>query len=214
MKDEQVITLILTIVIGVGVLLQAGVLLGMLVALLKTREKLHALTSRLEEHAVPMLATSRSLLEDLSPKVKIITANLVDTSATLRSQAEQVKTAVEDISARTRQQTSRVDGMVTTTLNSIAEASSALERGIAVPLRQVNGVLNGLRVGLETLRSKTTPESSRPSVRPTPPAAPSSVRSTASPFATSPAEVTHEEASAAAARFVRDRAAATSGDRR
>jgi methyl-accepting chemotaxis protein len=211
--DAQTVTLIFTIVTGVGVLLQAFVLLGMFFALKQTQKKVHALSESIEDHVLPLVASSRGLIDDLSPKLKIITANLVDASATLRSQSEQVKSVVDDISSRTRQQTARVDGMVTSALNSINQATAAVERTIAVPLRQVNSVLNGLRAGIEALKGKDPQPAVRTAPR-TPPPAPPPVRPVATAPAPASSGITPEEASAAAARFVRDRAAASSGDLR
>jgi len=223
--DAQIVTLVFTIVTGVGVLLQAGVLLGMFIALRQTQKRVHALTEKIEDHVLPLTVHSRELLTDLTPKIRTITANLVEASATLRSQTEQVKTVVDDISSRTRQQTARVDGIVTSTLNSLQSATSAIERGIAAPLRQVSGVLNGLRAGLETLSGKDARPVAKPAPRasqppPPQPVAPPVVSTTpvaATPVTPRPfvnaSDLTPEEASAAAARFVRDRAAAAS-DRR
>jgi hypothetical protein len=221
--DAQVVTLVFTIVTGVGVLLQACVLLGMFLALRETQKKVHALTDKIEDHVLPVISHSRGMLEDFSPKLKIITSNLVEASATLRSQTEQVKIVVEDISKRTRQQTARVDGMVTGALNTINQATTAVERGIAGPLRQVSSMLNGLRAGIDTLKSGPKTTAPSPTRKPAPPVAPPIPRpASTAPAASTPmpvsssviSDTTPEEASAAAARFVRDRAAATSSDRR
>ncbi len=155
-NDAQTVTLIFTIVTGIGVLLQAGILFGMFLAVRETQKKLHGLTDRLEEHVLPMVSTTRGMVEDLSPKLKIITGNLVDASGTMRAQAENVSHVVSDMSTRTRKQTARVDTMITGTLNSIGNASATLEKSIAAPLRQVNGVLAGLRAGIESLSASRT----------------------------------------------------------
>lgn len=247
--DTQIVELVFTIVTGIGVLLQAGVLLGMFLGLRETQKKIHALTEKIEDHVLPLMQNSRGLMEDLTPQVKKIASNLVDVSNTLKTQTENVKTVVEDVTERTRKQTARADGMVTGALNSIAHAGAAVERGISAPLRQVSGVLNGLRAGLDTLRVKESgvarpaaariPAPSRVSVAPAPTGSPlRSVTPTADtprPVATgsdtslqdavnrivanetrsaSITETTPEDASAAAARFVRDRAAAALNDRR
>ena len=46
--------------------------------------------------------------------------------------------------------------MVKGTLDHLTFAVQAIEHGIAVPVRQVNGILNGLRAGVEVLRKKDT----------------------------------------------------------
>ncbi len=210
--DAQTVTLIFTIVTGIGVLLQAAVLFGIALGLRETQKKLLGLTERLEEHIVPVISTSRGLLEDISPKVKTITSNLVDASGTLRAQAENVGHVVNDAAARTSRQTARVDSMISSTLNNIGNATAAVEKSIAGPLRQVNGVLAGLRAGIETLGA-------RPGQRPVKPTetrttagftASDSASTSGTPFrettpidSTAQAEITPE----AAARFVRDRVA-------
>jgi hypothetical protein len=48
-----------------------------------------------------------------------------------------------------------VDGMVKSTLDHLTLAVQALEHGVAVPVRQVNGIINGLRAGVDVMRKKT-----------------------------------------------------------
>jgi hypothetical protein len=45
--------------------------------------------------------------------------------------------------------------MVKGTLDHLTSAVQALEHGVAVPVRQVNGILNGLRAGVDVLRKKS-----------------------------------------------------------
>ena len=47
-----------------------------------------------------------------------------------------------------------MDGMVKGTLDHITLAVHAIEHGIAVPVRQVSGILNGLRAGVDVMRKK------------------------------------------------------------
>jgi hypothetical protein len=51
-------------------------------------------------------------------------------------------------------QADRVDEMVTGTLNSVANATEAVQKAVSGPVRQVGAVLNGLRAGLDVLRNK------------------------------------------------------------
>jgi hypothetical protein len=44
--------------------------------------------------------------------------------------------------------------MVKGTLDQLTFAVHAIEHGVAVPIRQVNGILNGLRAGVDVLRKK------------------------------------------------------------
>ncbi len=62
---------------------------------------------------------------------------------------------VSNVTDRAQVQASRVDGMVKVTLDQLTNAVHAIEQGVAVPVRQVNGILNGLRAGMDVMRSKT-----------------------------------------------------------
>jgi methyl-accepting chemotaxis protein len=146
--------IIFTAVTSIGVLLQAFVLLGIYLGIRKTTKKLEDLADEGSVHLLPTIAASRKIVEDLAPKIKTISTNLVETSNALREEAEQVRVAVDDVVGRTRGQAAKVDELLTGTLNGVAHAASSLQEGLAVPLRQLHGVLNGIRAGLDVLRQK------------------------------------------------------------
>ena len=52
--------------------------------------------------------------------------------------------------------------MVKGTLDQVTYAVHAVEAGIAAPVRQVSGILNGIRAGVEVLRKKTPGENLSP----------------------------------------------------
>jgi hypothetical protein len=151
------IYIIFTAVTSVGVLLQALILFGIYIGVRKSVRKITDLADEASVHLMPTIATSRKIVEDLAPKLKTISENLVATSTTLRREADHVRVAVDDVVDRTRGQAARVDEMLTGTLNGVAHATTTLQEGIAVPLRQITGVLNGIRAGFEVLRQKTPP---------------------------------------------------------
>lgn len=150
----QSVLIIFTAVTSVGVLLQALVLLAMFLGLRETQKKVTEVLTKINEHLVPALASSRSLLEEISPKVKIITTNLVETTTTIRAEVAHLSSTASEVADRSRAQAARVDGMVSETLDTVAHAAKTVENGIAAPIRQLHGVLNGVRAGLEVLRGK------------------------------------------------------------
>src|SRR5215467_1894836 len=157
MQTPQVIFIIFTVATSIGVLIQAFVLLAMFFAIKKTTGQLHELSDQLKQHLVPTLSTARNLVEDISPKVKVATSNLVEASSILRSQAEHINKTVNEVADVAQAQVARVDEMATAVLDGITQATAAVQHGISTPLRQVSGVLNGLRVGLDVLRKKDRP---------------------------------------------------------
>ena len=89
-------------------------------------------------------ASSRDILDDAAPKVKIITANFVETSETLKATSRTAKSAVEhcdatiaDANLRAQKQVARVDGMVTAALTTTAEVVEAVGQGLKVPAQRI-----------------------------------------------------------------------------
>ncbi len=152
--NDQLIYMIFTAVTALGVLLQAAVLLGIFLAVRKAATRVTDIAEESRTTLLPILATSRRVLEDVSPKIKVISDNLVQTTNMLRSQAAHVDDAVGDIVDKSRAQADRVDEMVSGTLNTIEHATEAIQHSISVPIRQIVGVLNGLRAGFDVLRKR------------------------------------------------------------
>ena len=146
--------IIFTGVTAAGVLLEAFVLLAMYIGLRQTTRKLHKATDELREHALPAIATARNLLEDISPKLKVASTNLVEASKSLRKQAEQVNATIEDLVNKTNAQAARVDGIVTASIDSAAHATEAVQQAFAVPVRQISALVAGLKAGFEVLMRK------------------------------------------------------------
>ncbi len=145
---------IFAIATAVGVLLQAGIMLGFFIAFVKLRGKLEAILTQVTDHALPLIESSKAMLQDLSPKVQTISGNVAEISEMLKHETVTIKTSVDDVLEKTRAQTARVDEMVSGTLDGISQASATIQQGIEVPLRHIHGIFNGLRAGFATLKSR------------------------------------------------------------
>src|SRR5579862_3938101 len=141
-QTQQIVWIIFTAVTSIGVLLQAFVLLAMFFAVKKAMDEAHELSDQLKQHLVPTIAIARNMIEDVSPKVKIATSNLVEASSILRSQAEHINKTVNEVADLAQTQIKRVDETATAVLDGLAQATAAVQHGIATPLKQVSGVLN------------------------------------------------------------------------
>jgi methyl-accepting chemotaxis protein len=143
-----------TIVTALAVLMQAFVLLGMLFAVKAAMRRVDEVTTKAQEHALPALETARTLLDEISPKLKIAAQNMMEVSETLKARSVTVSDAVDDLLKKAEVQVDRVDEMVTGTLDSIVHATATVQKAVATPVRQVSAVLNGLRAGLDVLRNR------------------------------------------------------------
>lgn len=153
-NSTQTLLVVFIAVAAVGIAMQAGFTVAIFIGARKTQKKVMTLADDVRLHALPAIMSSRELIQDLTPKLKSITENLMATTATLRSKAEQIGVVVGDVTERAHMQASRVDNIVKGTLDQLTVAVQAIEHGIAVPVRQVNGIINGLRAGVDVMRSK------------------------------------------------------------
>ena len=143
--------LVFTIAVVLGLMIQAGVFLVLFVASLRIIRKVDRVVDQLSSKSIPMLNQVQHILQDLTPKIAVISENLTKTSTTVREQVTHVNTTVDDVVDRSRAQVVRADEMVSAVLNSVVHATHTVHSGINAPVRQAQRVVNGLRVGLATL---------------------------------------------------------------
>jgi hypothetical protein len=137
--------------VAIAMVGQAVALIVMAVGAGKARKRGLEIAEDLRVKVMPIITGTHELIRDNSPKVKVITENFVETSHIIRSKAQEFDVTASDLNSKTRAQAARVDGMVTSVLNATAEISDSIQRGIKVPVREVTGMVNGLKAGLDVL---------------------------------------------------------------
>jgi hypothetical protein len=137
--------------VAVALVAQAIALIAMAVGAAKTRKRGLEIFEEIRAKVMPVLESSQGFIQETTPKIKIITDNLVETSHVVRAKAMEFDATASDLNLKTRAQVNRVDGMVTSVLNTTNDISETVTRGIKVPLREVSGLVNGLKAGIEVL---------------------------------------------------------------
>jgi hypothetical protein len=153
---------------------QAAVVVFVGVGLMKAQKEVMTHFIEIKSKAMPLIASSHTLVTDLTPEIKdisrkinAITEHVESIAALAKEKADEfaptlsaanmtvyhATETVNDANRKTRAQVSRVNGMVTTALDATARLGFAIEKGISVPGREVAGVLSGLKVGFDTLLS-------------------------------------------------------------
>jgi hypothetical protein len=139
---------------AVAVVLQLCLLIALAAFALQTRKQMQGLAKRVERDLLPIASSVRSLVEDTSPKVKLATDQLLEIVQTLRLQVLHVNQTLDQVVDKAQHQANRVDEIVTGVLDGVGHAAETLQRVVAVPARQFNGILSGLRVGFDVFRRK------------------------------------------------------------
>jgi hypothetical protein len=137
--------------VALAMAVQAGAVIVMAVGLVKVSKRGLEIAEELRTKIGPVLDTTQSVFHDAAPKVKIITENLVETTHMVRNKTRELDATASELNMKTRAQAARVDGMVTSVLNTTAEISETLQRAVKVPVREVAGLVNGFKAGVEVL---------------------------------------------------------------
>jgi uncharacterized protein YoxC len=152
------LAMIFLAIIAIALVVQAvGVVISGAFAA-KLLHRVDGIADMVEKKTGPILDKTNQMLHDLSPKVHSLTENAEQISYTVRTKVDELAATVSElnetvleINGRTRMQVVRVDGIVTDALIATEEISQTVQNGIKAPVRQIAGVIAGLRAGLETL---------------------------------------------------------------
>jgi len=138
---------------GIAVMLQAGILLAMYVAMRKTSARLEALATEVKSKVLPTVEQAQTMLTDLRPRLQVIAANLEETTSAVRSQVQRVDATVNDVVDRARLQVIRADELLSRTLDRVEQTSDMVHKTVISPVRQLSGLMQGITVALEFLLS-------------------------------------------------------------
>jgi endonuclease/exonuclease/phosphatase (EEP) superfamily protein YafD len=148
--DKLTIFVFLT---AVAILLQAGILAAMFIAMLQSVKRMEALAAEVKTKLLPTVEQVQFVMNELRPKLQIITDNLEETTTTVRDQIQRVDATVSDVVDRARLQVIRADELLTRTLDRVEQTSDIVHKTVISPVRQFSGIMQGITVGLEFLLS-------------------------------------------------------------
>jgi len=147
--DNLNILIAFTAVTAAAVVIQAGMLVGMYLAVRKTGAKLESLTAEVKTKVLPTADLVQSTLVDLRPKIETLVANVSESSTMVKGQLNRVDATVSDVLDRTRLQVIRADELLSRTLDKVEETTEVVHRTVVSPFRQLAGVVQGLSAGVE-----------------------------------------------------------------
>lgn len=149
-------------IIAAALLLQAiGLVVGGIWGA-KLFHKLNHISDTMEQKATPILVQTQELLDELRPKIRSITTEVSEVSSTVRQRTleigvtvEEINRTVRDINERTRAQVAHADSIIKEAMDSAEQVSQTVQEGVKRPLRQIVGVIAGVKTGLETLVARS-----------------------------------------------------------
>lgn len=145
--DQQMLTIFVAVT-ALAVVIQAGILVAMFLAMRKTSARMEAIADEVRTKALPVLDSAQVILADTGPKLQAITANLTEMTNTLRGQVERADVAMSDALDRARLQIIRADELVTRTMDKVEETTELVQHSVISPVRQISAVIQGITAGV------------------------------------------------------------------
>jgi hypothetical protein len=152
-----------SIVAAIALVVQVGILIGLFLQLRKTTESINRMVSDLHTRMGPILTRTQMMLDDTQPKI----AHLVEDASHMvylaRVQAQKMDRVFTEASDRLRGQLVRADRILTGTLEAVEDAGTQVRRSFLGPVQKVSAVVQGIKIGLDVLRSRRRHEPERSS---------------------------------------------------
>jgi hypothetical protein len=136
---------------AVAVLIQAGMLIGMYLAMRKSTARMESLAQEVKTKVLPTAETAQAMLSELRPKIETVMANASESSTVIRAQLQRIDAALNDILDRTRLQVIRADELLTRTMDKVENTTEIVHKTVVSPVRQISGIFQGVTTGLEFL---------------------------------------------------------------
>ena len=153
--NTETILIVFVALTGIAVLLQACILMAIIISLRKTAKSVLEVTEDLKATVVPMIHSTRELVERITPQMITVSVGLAALTETFKRESAGVTFSASDILQRVSKQMQRLDAMLTASLNAVERATVVVESAVSAPVRQVNGVLAAIRAVVDTYRSDT-----------------------------------------------------------
>ncbi len=162
--NNEIIQLACIAVIALGVLVQTILLLAMSLGMRKGLTALKDQVEDMKSSVMPTVEKARALIEETSgfitrvgPRVESTANDMAAIAGTLRAQAVEVEVAVGEILEKVGKQSSRIDTMFSETLDAVDKASSFVVQTVGKPVRQLSGLVAGVKAAVDSLRTNGHP---------------------------------------------------------
>ena len=149
-----------SVVTAIALVVQLVILIALLVEIRKTTEKVNQLTGDLRSRIGPILTRVQIMLDDTQPKISSLVSDAAHIVYLARGQAQKVDRVFTDAADRLRGQLLHMDRILTGTLEALEDAGSQFRRGFWRPVQKASALIQGIKVGIDLLRSRRAGRSS------------------------------------------------------
>ncbi len=142
------------ILVAIAVLMQAGAMLGIWLAVRRVPEQIDHVRADLKQRIDPLANSVLEVVNNSREPLQTISKNLAEISTMLRDRTSNADQVAAELLDKSRTQIARVDNMVTDLVEKVETTADAVQKGVLVPVAEVSAVIKGVRSGLEFLFSR------------------------------------------------------------
>lgn len=149
--------MVFSVVASIALVVQGAILIALFFEIRETNRKVNGLVGDLHTRVGPILTRVQILLDDTQPKISNMVADAAHLVYLTRGQAQKMDRVLTDATDRLRGQLNHVDRILTGALEAVEDAGSQLRSSVWGPMRKASALVQGIKVGLELLRSRRSP---------------------------------------------------------
>jgi len=143
-----------SIVAAIALVIQVVMLTALFFQMRKTSENVNRLVGDLQSRVGPILTRVQILLDDTQPKISSMVNDASHIVYLARGQAQKVDRVFTDAADRLRGQLLHADRILTGTLEAVEDAGMRFRSSFWRPLQKATALVQGIKVGLDLLRSR------------------------------------------------------------
>lgn len=148
--SEDTFRWVIAVGVGLGCLMTL-VMAGAMLAIYRTSRRLEERANPLLDKTGPILDKARSIVDQADPKIRDMMDKAQEMTVMAREQVQRLDALVTETTERARLQIDRIEVVVDDTVSRVQETTHAVQSTILKPVREVNGVVSGLRAAISTL---------------------------------------------------------------
>ncbi|PYU00740.1 MAG: hypothetical protein DMG38_06355 [Acidobacteria bacterium] len=145
---------IFSIVAALALVVQVVILTVLLFQMRRTSENVNRLVSDMQSRMGPILTRIQILLDDTQPKISSMVNDASHMVYLARGQAQKVDRVFTEAADRFRGQLMHMDHILNGALESMEEAGLRFKNSFWSPVQKASALLQGIKVGLDLLRSR------------------------------------------------------------
>jgi hypothetical protein len=145
---------LLGIVVVIALVLQVSILTALFFTTRRTMQKMEKTVTDLNARAGPILTRVQILLDDTQPKISMMVSDAAHIVYLARGQAQKMDRVVTDAADRFRGQLLHIDRILTGTMETVEDAGAQFRQNFWKPVQKASALVQGIKVGLDLLRSR------------------------------------------------------------